>query len=124
MRLLSARLIVSLIVGVTLVSACSSYYQVLMLKRSLRRDLQHRAEVLAESLAGNVERDLERDETTVLQRTVQHFANREHLIGLAVYNPQAQSIAITQDLALPMASAPAVVSEAMKQIGAQTASST
>ena len=115
MRLLSARLIVSLIVGVTLVSACSSYYQVLMLKRSLRRDLQRRAEVLAESLAGNVERDLERDETAVLQRTVQHFANREHLIGLAVYNAQAHPIAVTQDLALPMASAPAVVSEAMKQ---------
>ncbi len=115
MRLLSARLIISLIVGVTLVSACSSYYQVLMLKRSLRRDLQHRAEVLAESLAGNVERDLERDEKAVLQRTVQHFANREHLIGLAVYDAQAQPIAVTQDLALPMATAPAVVSEAMKQ---------
>ena len=36
MRLLSARLILSLVIGVTLVSACSSYYQVLMLERGLR----------------------------------------------------------------------------------------
>jgi len=49
MRLLSARLIVSLIVGVTLVSLCTSYYQVVVLKRGLRKDLQHRAEVLGES---------------------------------------------------------------------------
>ena len=61
MRLLSARLIVSLIIGVTLVSLCSSYYQVLMLNRSLQKDLQRRAEVLGESLARNVERDLDRE---------------------------------------------------------------
>ena len=46
MRLLSARLIVSLIVGVTLVSLCSSYYQVLVQSRGLQKDLQRRAEVL------------------------------------------------------------------------------
>lgn len=115
MRLLSARLIVSLIVGVTLVSLCSSYYQVLMLKRSLRRDLQHRAEVLAESLAGNIEHDLGRDETTALEHTVQRYANREHLIGLAVYNAQAQSVAVTPNLALAMANAPVVVSSAIQQ---------
>jgi hypothetical protein len=84
MRLLSARLIVSLIIGVTLVSLCSSYYQVLMLNRSLQKDLQRRAEVLGESLARNVERDLDRDAQHALQRTVQQFANREHLAGRAV----------------------------------------
>src|ERR1700740_269763 len=98
MRLLSARLIVSLIIGVTLVSLCTSYYQVLVLKRGLRKDLQHRAEVLAESLARNVERDLERDAHQTLQRTVEHFANREHLTGLAVYDPQGDPIAVTSDL--------------------------
>jgi len=73
MRLLSARLIVSLIVGVTLVSLCTSYYQVIVQKQALRKDLQHRAEVLGESLARNVERDLERDAQHTLQRTVQQF---------------------------------------------------
>ena len=78
MRLLSARLIISLIVGITVVSLCTSYYQVLMQNRSMRKDLDRRAEVLGESLARNVERDLERDAQRTLQRTVQQFANREH----------------------------------------------
>jgi alpha,alpha-trehalose-phosphate synthase [UDP-forming] len=115
MRLLSARLIVSLIVGVLVVSLCSSYYQVLTSKRDLRRDLQHRAEVLAESLAGNVERDLGRDAHRSLDRTVQHFANREHLMGLAVYDEQAKPIAVTANLDPSMANAPAVVSQALKE---------
>jgi alpha,alpha-trehalose-phosphate synthase [UDP-forming] len=114
MRLLSARLIVSLIIGVTLVSLCSSYYQVLVLKRGLRKDLQHRAEVLADSLARNVERDLERDAQPTLQRTVERFANREHLTGLAVYDPQGHSIAVTDSLEPLMASAPPIVVQSLK----------
>jgi hypothetical protein len=41
---LSIRLIVSLIVGIALVSLSSSYYEVLGEKRGLRRDLERRAE--------------------------------------------------------------------------------
>jgi alpha,alpha-trehalose-phosphate synthase [UDP-forming] len=115
MRLLSARLIVSLIVGVTLVSLCTSYYQVLVLKQGLRKDLQHRAEVLGESLARNVERDLERDSHQGLDRTVQHFGNREHLDGLAVYDPQGTPIALTAELEPLMKSAPVVVQQSLKQ---------
>jgi trehalose 6-phosphate synthase len=121
MRLLSARLIVSLIVGMTLVSLCSSYYQVLVQKGALRKDLQRRAEVLGDSLSRNVERDLERNEPQTLQRTVQHFANREHLAGLAVYDAQGHEIAATTDLEPLMASAPAVVAQALqKNEGADT----
>jgi alpha,alpha-trehalose-phosphate synthase [UDP-forming] len=115
MRLLSARLIVSLILGVTLVSLCSSYYQVLVQNRALRRDLERRSEVLGESLAKNVERDLARDTPHALQRTVQQFANREHLAGLAVYDPKGHPIAITTNLEPLMASAPDVVLLALKE---------
>src|SRR5271169_918209 len=114
MRLLSARLIVSLIVGVTLVSLCSSYYQVLVQSRGLQKDLQRRSEVLGESLAKNVERDLDRDAQHTLQRTVQQFANREHLAGLAVYDPQGHPIAVTTNLQPLMASAPAIVLQGLK----------
>ena len=113
MRLLSARLIVSLIIGVTLVSLSSSYYEVLVQKQSLRRDLQRRAEVLGESLARNVERELDRDSIQALQRTVQRFGNREHLLGLAVYDRQGRLIAITKDLAPLMPTAPPVMSQAL-----------
>jgi trehalose 6-phosphate synthase len=115
MRLLSARLIISLIIGVTLVSLCSSYYQGYVLARGMRHDLEHRAELLGESLAKNVERDLDRDRATTLQRTVQQFANREHLAGIAVYDPQGQPVAITTNLQPLMASAPPVVLQALKE---------
>jgi trehalose 6-phosphate synthase len=115
MRLLSARLIVSLIIGVTLVSLCTSYYQVMVLNRGLQKDLERRAEVLGESLGRNVERDLERDAQHTLQRTVQQFANREHLAGLAVYDPQGHPIAVTTALQPLMANAPAVVLQSLKE---------
>src|SRR5438270_2014101 len=114
MRLLSARLIISLIIGVTLVSLCTSYYQVMVLNRGMQKDLQRRAEVLGESLARNVERDLERDAQHTLQRTVQQFANREHLAGLAVYDPQGHPIAVTTNIQPLMASAPAIVLQSLK----------
>src|SRR5258708_18825842 len=114
MRLLSARLIISIIIGVTLVSLCTSYYEVIVEKRALRRDLQRRAEVLGESLARNVERDLQRDAKT-LQRTVQRFANRENLAGLAVYDPQGHVIAVTSDLASLMNTAPSVVTQTLQE---------
>ena len=43
MRLLSLRLIISLIVGITLVSCGFSYYEVLRQKRALRVDLERLA---------------------------------------------------------------------------------
>ncbi len=115
MRLLSARLIVSLVIGITLVSLCTSYYQVLAESRGLKKDLQRRAEVLGESLARNVERDLDRDAQHTLQRTVQQFANREHLAGLSVYDPQGRPIAVTTSIEPLMASAPAIVLQALKE---------
>jgi len=115
MRLLSARLIVSLIIGVTMVSLFSSYYEVLVQKRALKRDLQRRAEVLGESLARNVERDLERNAVQTLQRTVQRFANRENLDGLAVYDTSGHIVAVTSALATRMDTAPPVVSQALHE---------
>jgi hypothetical protein len=69
MRLLSARLIVGLILGITLASLSFAYYQVLVERGVLKRDLERRAEVLGESLAGNVEHDLEKGSMRALQRT-------------------------------------------------------
>ena len=56
MRILSLRLIVALIVGVTLVSLASSWYEVQAEKDALRRDLERKAETFGESLAGNASR--------------------------------------------------------------------
>ena len=50
-----------------------------------------------------------------LQRTVQQYSNREHLAGLAVYNPQGRPIAITTNLEPLMASAPAIVLQSLTE---------
>lgn len=114
MRLLSARLIISLVIGVTLVSLCTSYYQVVVLAQGMRKDLDRRAQVLAESLSSNVEHDLDRNAEHTLKRTVQQFANREHLAGLAVYDPQGRPVAVTTNIQPLMESAPAIVMQSLK----------
>ena len=77
MRLLSLRLILSLIVGITLVSAGFSYYEVLGEKRALRSDLERRAEMLGETLVSNVEQSWnsgsQKAPNAEVQRLVQRF---------------------------------------------------
>jgi trehalose-6-phosphate synthase len=124
MRLLSVRLIVSLIIGITLVSSGFSYYEVLGEKRALRSDLERRAEMLGESLVGNVERSWEKGPRTQvenkvpngeLQSLVQRFGNREHLLGVAIYDRQGALVAITPELAKTFTVSPSLVTEAMAQ---------
>jgi len=117
MRLLSLRLIISLIVGMTLVSLGFSYYEVVKQKRALRSDLERRSEVLGESVAGNVENEKswESGSQRGLQRLVQRFGNREHLLGIAVYDPQGKIIAITPDLGKILTTVPRQVTQAIAQ---------
>ena len=115
MRLFSARLIIALIVGSTLVSLVASYYDVAVEKRGLRKDLERRAEVLSESLAGNVERDLERGSTRGLQRIVDRFGNREHLKGMAIFDRQGKLIAASRELSQVLPPIPAVVSRSRSE---------
>jgi len=113
MRLFSARLIVSLILGITLVSLGFSYYQVVAEKHRLRSELERRAEVLGESLADNVERSWEVGSDRELQRLVQRFSNREHLAGVAVYDKQQKLVAITPGLTKALASPPQPIPQAI-----------
>ena len=112
MRLLNIRLIVSLILGITLVSLVSSYYEVLSQKRSLRQDLEHRAEVLAESLAGNVEPYFGKGSHR-LQRIVSQFGNREHLAGVAIFDREGTVLAVTPGLGPWLATQPHAVAQSL-----------
>ena len=113
MRLLSIRLIVSLILGITLVSSGFSYYEVLAKKRALRSDLEGRAEMLGESLVGNVERAWNNGSPKDLQKVIYRFGNRENLLGVAVYNRQGGLIAINPALAKTLTVSPPSLSRAM-----------
>jgi trehalose 6-phosphate synthase len=98
LRLLSVRLIISLIVGVTLVSLFSAYYEVRREKQGLRNELERRAEVLGESLVGNIEPRLEKGSVKDIKRVVDRFSNREHLAGVAVFNTKLEPIAASSGL--------------------------
>src|ERR1700731_1540678 len=98
MRWLSVRLIVSLIVGITLVSLAFSYNEVQLEKRALRKDLELRAEGSGETLAGAVEPYLEKSSHRELQRIVDRFGTREPLQGMAIYDKQGTLLAATAGL--------------------------
>jgi alpha,alpha-trehalose-phosphate synthase [UDP-forming] len=98
MRILSLRLIVALIVGVTLVSLASSWYQVQAEKDALRHDLERKAETFGESLAGNAEAYLQAADRPGLERMVRRFSNRDHLLGVGVYDQTIFPLAVTRDL--------------------------
>ena len=110
------RLIASLILCVLLVSVFSSYYQIQREKRSLRGELQKRAEVLADSLEQNIETLLQVNAANVLQRSVERFGNKQHLVGIAVYaQQQPDALAISPSLATRIADEPPLVAQAMAE---------
>jgi alpha,alpha-trehalose-phosphate synthase [UDP-forming] len=113
MRWLSVRLIVSLIVGITLVSLAFSYNEVRREKLGLRGDLEQRAEVLGESLAGYIEPYLEKQSHRELQRIVDRFANRERLEGMAIYNKDGALLAATPGLPDRLGEKPPLVVQAI-----------
>ncbi len=130
MRLLSVRLIVSLIVGITLVSLGFSYYEVVREKRALRSDLERRAEVIGESVASDVEKSWvekprveksrveksrESGSERGLQRLVQRFGNREHLLGVAVYDREGKLVALTPELSEILTATPHNVAQVIAQ---------
>lgn len=115
MRLLSVRLIISLIVGITLVSLAFTYNQVRTEKQGLRRDLERRAEVLGESLAGNIEPNLAKESHRELLRIVERFGNRQHLEGVAIYDKSGAVLAVTSGLSDHVAEELPLVTEAVSQ---------
>jgi trehalose-6-phosphate synthase len=86
MRLLSLRLIVGLILGVTLVSLVSSWYQVREAKEDLRNDLEHKVVSFGESLAAAGEAYLQVGDGPGFQRFLERFKNRDQLLGASVYD--------------------------------------
>ncbi|MGH9496603.1 MAG: hypothetical protein ACRD3B_16490 [Candidatus Sulfotelmatobacter sp.] len=90
---LSLRLILSLVIGITLVTFFISRNEVISQKRGLRADLERRAQILAESLGEIVEPALERSSHEQLRHIVERFGNRQRLAGVVVYDPKGEVIA-------------------------------
>lgn len=95
---MSFRLIFSLVVGVTLLSFAFAAFQVRAQKRSLRGELENRAAILAESLEGKVTPLLQVPSHKRLQALARQFGNREHMLGIAVFDSSSKVLAATPGL--------------------------
>jgi len=113
MRILSLRLIVALILGVTLVSLVSSWSDVQDEKEALRRDLQYKAETFGESLASNAELYLANGDTTNLEQLVRRFTNRDHLLGIGIYDHDGSRLVMTRELGSLLSGSPEALSTAL-----------
>ena len=91
------KLVLPLAFSVVLVSLLYASYQYRTQRRSLYNDLSRRAATLAETLQESVEAVPSRATDTNLQRMVARIGQREHLLGVAIYNRAGKVLAITPD---------------------------
>jgi trehalose 6-phosphate synthase len=92
------KLVLPLAVSVICVSLLYATYQVRTERRNLRNDLARRAATLAESLQESLEAFSGRSNDKNLQRIVERFGQREHLLGVAIYDRFGTALAITPGL--------------------------
>jgi trehalose-6-phosphate synthase len=96
---LGLRLIPILALAITVVTFIVARNQVRAEKRGLRADLERRAEILAESLQETIEPVVQKGSVAQLRRIVERFGNREHLIGVAVYDNKGATLATSPRIA-------------------------
>ena len=109
------RLVLPLIVSVAVVSLLFAGYQVRTQRRMLRSDLSRRAEILGDSLQESVEQILDHGKDRDLQRLVDRFGQREHLKGVAIYDPAGTVVTITPGLPAKYRTRPWVAAKASQQ---------
>jgi hypothetical protein len=111
------RLVLPLIFSVAVVSVLFATYQMRTQRRMMRSDLSRRAEILGDSLQDSVEQILDKGSDRGLQRLVDRFGQREHLKGVALYDPSGAVIVITPALDPTFRVRPGVASRAAQQNG-------
>src|SRR5690349_19437030 len=110
---LTSRLSASLIFAVAAVSLAFAFYQTRAQSRSMERDLQRHALMLAESLGRAAEPLVVNRSYNDLQRLVERFKDRETVAGVAVYDPDGVTLAVTPGLAALLETNPPSVGQAL-----------
>lgn len=111
MRLL-IRLICCFVATILLVSVVGSYYQLQSDKQRLRNELSKHAEAVGEGLEQSAEALLRANAQAELQRVVERFRNKEHLVGVAIYGLDGTAIAATSSLGGQFIHGPEFVTQA------------
>ena len=112
---ITARLMISLIIGTALVTLLFAYFQVKGEKRNRQKELEQRSAVLAESLGQGVEPLLQRRSRKDLQSLVDRFGNRQQLAGIAGYDADVKPLAMTAGLGERLRDRPDVAARAVAE---------
>lgn len=108
-------LVISLIVGVAVVSYAFAIYQVRSQQKSLKLEIEKRAELLAESLDVSVEPLIDRGSSRDLRRLIEGFGNRVRLVAVVVYNDRGQIEAANSHAPEQLKTVPVPVDQAIAQ---------
>jgi alpha,alpha-trehalose-phosphate synthase [UDP-forming] len=117
------KLVLPLIISVALVSLLFAAYQVRTQRRNLRSDLMRHADGLAESLQEAIDPLFEKNDRNsekAMQRVVDRFAQREHMKGIAVYEADGHSRAMTSSLEDEFRQAPETAKRSIAKNAAQS----
>jgi trehalose 6-phosphate synthase len=87
-----------LILGITLVSLASSWYDVRTQNDALRDDLERKAATLGESLAANAESYQQAGNQNGLEQMAQEYTNRDHLLGIGIFGADGSPLVVTRAL--------------------------
>lgn len=112
---LSLRLLLSLVVGIGVVTYFVARSQVRGEKAELRTALQRRAAILGESLQEIIEPAMDRHSREELRRIVERFGNREQLAGIVVYDAKNNVVAESSSL-VRLLDAPPVPAARLAQV--------
>ena len=75
-----------------------TYTQVNQERLNLSADLQYRTRLLADSLKESIEPNIAGNSTTTLPRIVDKFADRERIVGMAVFNNRGVPLAASKEM--------------------------
>lgn len=84
---------ITVILAVGAVAGVLTFRQVNEERLTLSADLQYRTRLVADSLKESVEPNYIKNSTAALQRLIDKFADREHFVGLAVYDGKGNVVA-------------------------------
>ena len=113
MRILSLRLIVALILGITIVSLASSWYEVRTQNDAMRLDLEHKALTLDESLGNTAESYQQTGNQRGLEQMSEQFTNRDHLLGMGIYTASGSPEVVTHALAVLLSPPPPLLRDTL-----------
>ena len=105
--------VIGVIITVSLVVLGFTLEQINEQKKSFSADLEYRTGLLADSFKESIEPYYLSNSTTSLQKVLDRFADRQRLIGLAVYNGQGELIAVSNGLPKELLNAPTPANQSM-----------